>query len=498
MPRWLACVKGVIAHAVLFALVFCGFGHSEKHLSMKLLTVVLFVTAWIAGMASAADLPVSWMPVRQDQNYRIQGSGDPRGDQGATVTISFSGKESGQFGGAEITLDAAPFRGHTVTLQADLTAHDVNGSGLIWMKVMGPNGLIDHANTGDFPVSGNATGLSRFRRLDIPASATQLVLGVTLAGQGAVTAERLKIVVGPATAPRPVVSAQTELDAAIRIVRQFALRANDVDWSVVEPQIRAMAANAKVASDVYPAIRALLKALNDHHSFLLEHSAGEAFNKEGGGDADPVVSLQGNGVGYVMMPGYNGTDPQAARAFASGVASRIYKTASQAQCGWIVDLRNDHGGNMYPMLEALTPLLGSPPWGSFRDVYGRMTPWSVSLNFYTERWVNPDLSVAPVAVLLGPHTASSGEVVAIAFQGRANTRSFGASTAGLTTANRTFPLPDGSLILLAAAVDVDRNNREYGSKIDPDQPVSAQATNGSDPALDAAKAWLSKQSSCAP
>jgi hypothetical protein len=479
-----------------FTLVFRRSAHPFGISSMKRLIVALFAGAWMVGAASAAEQQASWTATQPAQADRIQASGDPRSDQGATVTVTSSG--STPSGGAKMTLDATPFRGHTVTLQADLTAHDVQGSGLIWMRVIGPDGLIDRANTGDFPVSGNATASSRFRRLDIPAAATGLELGVTLAGQGSVTAERFKLIVGPLTQPRPVVSAKAELDAAIGVVRRYALNASAVDWSTVEPQIRAMAAQAKVSSDVYPAIRALLKALGDHHSFLLEHAAGDAFGKEGGSTADPIVDTQGKGIGYVMMPGYEGTDAQAQRAFAAGIAGALYKTAPQAQCGWIVDLRNDHGGNMHPMLEGLTPLLGNPPYGSFRDAYGRLAPWSVKLNFYTERWIHPDLSVAPVAVLLGPHTASSGEVVAIAFQARAHTRSFGAATEGLTTANRTFPLPDGALIFLASAVDVDRTNREYGGKLEPDQPVSSTPGEATDPVIDAARTWLSTQDSCRP
>jgi carboxyl-terminal processing protease len=466
--------------------------------SMKRLIVAWCVGASVVGGALAADQQAAWTATQQGQSGQMQATGDPRSDQGATVTVGSSGKAGTPSVGAKLSLDATPYRGHTVTLQADLTAHDVQGAGLIWIRVKGPDGLIDRANTGDFPVSGNATALSRFRRLDIPAAATELELGVTLAGQGSLTAERLKLVAGPATQPKPVVSAKAELDAAIGIVRRYALKANTVDWSVVEPRIRAMAADAKVSGDVYPAIRALLKALGDRHSFLLEHSAGEAFGKEGGSVADPVVDALGNGIGYVMMPGYGGTDPQAQRAFAAGIAARLYKTAPQAQCGWIVDVRDDHGGNMYPMLEALTPLLGNPPWGSFRDVNGRLSPWSVTVNFYTERWVNPDLSVAPVALLLGPHTASSGEIVAIAFQGRANTRSFGAATAGLTTANASYSLPDGAVIMLAAAVDVDRTRREYGGKLEPDQPVVSDPGKSSDAVIDAAKAWLSRQDSCRP
>ena len=59
----------------------------------------------------------------------------------------------------------------------------------------------------------------------------------------------------------------------------------------------------------------------------------------------------------------------------------------------------------------------------------------------------PDFSPAPaVAVLTGPHTASSGEAVAIAFRGRPHTRSFGATTAGATTSPNSYRLTDGATI----------------------------------------------------
>lgn len=92
----------------------------------------------------------------------------------------------------------------------------------------------------------------------------------------------------------------------------------------------------------------------------------------------------------------------------------------------------------------------------------------------------PPKSLSPlvsawVAVLTGPRTASSGEAVAIAFRGRPDTRSFGLPTAGLSTANGTFPLPDGSMLLLTAAVDADRTGRKYRDKVDPDETIGADA-----------------------
>jgi C-terminal processing protease CtpA/Prc len=111
------------------------------------------------------------------------------------------------------------------------------------------------------------------------------------------------------------------------------------------------------------------------------------------------------------------------------------------------------------------------------------------------------LEETPVAVLIGPLTASSGEAVAIAFRGRARTTSFGQPTAGLSSANEMFPLPDGAMIGLTTAVDVDRTGRRYGETVDPDEAVGAPAAATSasapvvsldDPTVAAAAGWLRK------
>ncbi len=106
------------------------------------------------------------------------------------------------------------------------------------------------------------------------------------------------------------------------------------------------------------------------------------------------------------------------------------------------------------------------------------------------------LESAWVAVLTGPNTASSGEAVTIAFRGRQNTRSFGLPTNGLSTANGTFPLPDGAMILLTTAIEVDRTGRRYGGKIDPDERQES-ASKDNDAAMTAATEWLKKAPGCA-
>ena len=77
------------------------------------------------------------------------------------------------------------------------------------------------------------------------------------------------------------------------------------------------------------------------------------------------------------------------------------------------------------------------------------------------------------------------------------TRSFGLPTAGLSTANSGYPLPDGSMIFLTTAVEADRAGHRYGQKIEPDEAImTAPAGSAEDPQLARAIAWLKSQPSC--
>src|SRR5687768_15484425 len=76
-----------------------------------------------------------------------------------------------------------------------------------------------------------------------------------------------------------------------------------------------------------------------------------------------------------------------------------------------------------------------------------------------------------VAVLVDNGVASSGEATFIAFRKRANTRSFGVATCGLSTANRGFVLSDGALLNLTVSVMADRAKTKYGDQVQPDETI---------------------------
>ena len=313
----------------------------------------------------------------------------------------------------------------------------------------------------------------------------------------------------PLPAPSPpaqtAVSPQARayLAEALQIMKTRALDRYRVDW-VAEERLAFVRANgARTPWDTYPAIRAATKALGNPHSFFL--SPGEApaaLQDPADAQRTPDGQLIGTELGYLVMPGIR-SDGAVAAAYVRSGAAAVRDIDRSSPCGWIVDLRQADGGNMFPLLAVLAPLLGEGTTGYFQDADGRRTSWGIRdgtpvLNGVPEapgnnyRLHRPD---PPVAVLTGPATASAGEAALVAFTGREQTRVFGQPTAGLATGNKAFVLSDGAVLILTTSNDLDRTGRIYGnSPIAPDEAV-AEVPNGDAP-RQAAAAWLGRQSAC--
>ncbi|MGH7274909.1 MAG: S41 family peptidase, partial [Nitrospiria bacterium] len=196
--------------------------------------------------------------------------------------------------------------------------------------------------------------------------------------------------------------------------------------------------------------------------------------------------------------------------YATTVQQLIRDLDAQDPCGWIVDLREDTGGSMWPMLAGLGPILGDGKAGAFVDPDGYEVDWyyqdgqalqgdevaaKVNDPAYELKEASP-----PVAVLTGAYTASAGEAIAVAFRGRPHTRSFGLYTFGFSTGNGVFLLSDGAWITLTTSVYADRTGQTYGDRIYPDELVDdvREFTSIMDeaipqPAID----WLMSQPACA-
>ena len=217
---------------------------------------------------------------------------------------------------------------------------------------------------------------------------------------------------------------------------------------------------------------------------------------------DPRARRLAPGIAYLELPEMSGTADQAA-AYAAAAQRRIRELDRGDTRGWVVDLRRNGGGNMWPMLAGIGPLAGEGALGSF--VYpDRVERWGYRagrafLGRQAMALVDDPYAPGhppPVAVLTSRLTASSGEFVLLAFRGRPRARSFGEPTAGKPTANDDVILRDGAGLLLTAALGADRTGRAYDGAVVPDQLVAADWTRlggPGDPVLHAALGWLREQ-----
>lgn len=229
-------------------------------------------------------------------------------------------------------------------------------------------------------------------------------------------------------------------------------------------------------------------------------------------DVNPPVQsrLVAGNIGLIALPAFSVTEPdpqktqQVITLFGEQVQALIRELDQKDLHGWIVDLRLNHGGNMWPMLTAVGPILGAGEVGGFVSANG-IEKWSYqdgkamnngAVNARVPQPYTVKKSDLPVAILIDEVTASSGEAVVIAFKNRNKTRFFGLPTRGIPTGNFPFRLSDGAILNLTTSLDADRTGKSYDTKIPPDVEIkSIWALYGTDndPVIKAAMEWLKSQ-----
>ncbi|RTQ46248.1 peptidase S41 [Hymenobacter gummosus] len=288
---------------------------------------------------------------------------------------------------------------------------------------------------------------------------------------------------GAAAAQNFTLAAEKYFDDALDLMQRYALNRDKVDWPQLRQQLKSRAFQVSSIPETYLLIQVALGSLDDHHSHFVPASAlaGQTRRQAAAlNAAAPGPPALPAGVGYVRIPRFSGGNDSLVRQYVAQLHAQIRQQDGPALRGWVVDLRGNTGGNMWPMLLGIGPVLGEGVAGYFDNLRGKVSEWSYregrvyvagqALPFAAAelRCQRPDL---PVAVLTSRQTASSGEAVAVAFRGRPRTRSFGTGTRGLSTSNQTFRLADGSLLNLTTAVMADRSCRPYGQAVLPDEPV---------------------------
>lgn len=331
-------------------------------------------------------------------------------------------------------------------------------------------------------------------------------------------------------------TARAYLDEVLGLMQREALHRDTIDWAQVRHETLVRATNAKTTLDTYPAIAYALSQLQERHSSLdlpdslpaKQKETIRAQMKKVAGTSRPPLDrspfatrkeieghidhLDGMSFAHLVVPmcvgQYTNEERNAAefQQFADKLHRLTVDLQAQKPDSWIIDLRGNLGGNMWPMLAGIGLVVGEGDLGSFQSPDGNNESWyyragKAGSRSHGQDSVGAQVTKPPfhlpqlpwVAVLLDRSTASSGEAIAISFAGRPRSRSFGERTMGFATANEENPLSDGATLYLCSSVEADRTGKRYEDGIDPDVDLAAPNSipeEEQDAVVRAAEKWL--------
>jgi len=420
----------------------------------------------------------------------------------------------------EQTVPASALDGDRVVIEAFLkTALEEGAVASLWVRVDGEQGLlyVDRA------VESGARGVSDWAPYRVTAPLTGgarvIRLGVELRGAGTAWVDDFRIAPRraselPALSPGLVRYVERGLD----IMAANSIRRHEIDWPALRASVLEQARGDNELSTALLALRVGLTALGDGHSYLMTAAQMKALSeapaanaRRGGTPAKPHATLLDGGTGYLRVPGFAGGTQQDQVEFAERLQNQLADLDRAGACRFVVDLRGNRGGNLWPMLAGVGPLLADGelaaavyPDGQRRSVWYREGKAGLDEAVQLRVRGEPYRLRAPasgVAVLTDGATASAAEMLLIALRNSGPAaRSFGAPTSGATTGTKIFELGDGAAIVLAVAATLDARGRAYLGPIEPDEAVETDARTSpleAQPAVTAAERWLASLAACA-
>ncbi|HJR70364.1 MAG TPA: S41 family peptidase [Gammaproteobacteria bacterium] len=463
--------------------------------------------------APQSGAPVGWRVTTEDTLAEIDTTTAARGLQSLRLTrVATSGG-----GRVAQEIDTERFEANRVRVSAHVKIDDSATMAVLSIRVEGDRGLL---YVDSLPVAANPTA-GPWMRYEIEApldgTARRLSFGAEIRGDGSAWFDDFAIHAVPTSSlPPPSPAAARYVERALAIIEENSVNRELIDWRAFRSAVLEQARGADTVAASHLAVRFAMSHLADGHSYFMAPRQMTAIADAPVGNArtgrDPVAArseLLASSVGYLRLPGFAGGTHTDQVAFAVELQRHIARLDAADACGFVLDLRSNSGGNLWPMLVGIGPLLGDGEVAIAIDPSGTRTPvWyrdgkaglgdSVQLRV-REAPYRLRNALAPIAVLADRSTASAAEIIAGALGTRIDARRFGTPTRGAVTGTRIFPLADGAALVLAVTQTGDRNGRVYSGPLDPDEVVEARAGGvalADQPVVRAALEWLQSRPAC--
>lgn len=312
---------------------------------------------------------------------------------------------------------------------------------------------------------------------------------------------------------------ETVLHPIVLKAKETSLYTDQVNWEEVNEKFIALTKDKQEVEELKEGLQYLINSLGDKHGVvrstkdyaIIVSYTGETKRTEGYIERDSefhntVINditavfeyqLLDNSVGYLKVVGIGQGDAKAQSDF---IRDGLKALKTQGVEKWIVDLRFNGGGNMEPMISGLAPLIGEGFIGGSINASNEIKPLKIEKGEFfnynrlaCKMDANPQIETSEkVVVLVSRYTASSGEMTAITFKGRENTRFIGEPSAGYTTGNGYDVVTDDLALVISQDIFIDRNKVTYENRVGVDEEIPFQHTIATedDNQIKRAIAWL--------
>ena len=289
-------------------------------------------------------------------------------------------------------------------------------------------------------------------------------------------------------------SLSLRMDTVFNLIRDNSIYRKKINWIQLKDSVNEKTKGARTVENLIPVILYIFESIHDYHGGLnymglryrpvfppilkekqtLRSNLVQAIEQQKSRINAIVLDKE---YGYISIPKMDARNTEDFERFTKQLLDSVNKLPNNLK-GWIIDLRLNTGGSMYPMINGIGKIIGDGPVVSFIDADGGISTWVIidgkaaiiSGEEQLKKYINkPTQKKLPkVAVLISPLTKSAGEGTAIALKERPRTKFFGESSAGFTNGNRVFPIDKNFMLLIATVYTADRNRNIYYDFVNPD------------------------------
>lgn len=163
------------------------------------------------------------------------------------------------------------------------------------------------------------------------------------------------------------------------LIKNNSIVARKIDWAKHEKEITLLSKDIYSIDSCKPIQNyfiSILRTNGDKHSFFLYKSVVKRLNSTSSESQETQARLIGAHIGYIKVPGMLSFNTLVNNAFSDTIQQLIKKLDMENNItGWIVDLRNNTGGGMRPMLAGVNALIKDGVAGYWVSSRNKRTKW---------------------------------------------------------------------------------------------------------------------------